>query len=227
MYRSVLIIHILAGATALACGLLAILSRKGKRPHTLSGTWFYLAMYLVGYSAVVLSLMQWNPFLLSVGIFSSYLTYSGKQAIGYWRLREQYTPMLSEKLPVALAFFTSLAMILYPLYDMMANQQAYIPVSIVFGAIMLSGTIRDFMRFSNPDNFTPRNANWLLRHIAMMGGAYISAITAFLVVNLKDVPFWMPWLLPTVIGSALITITIRKWKRKLDKTPATASAAKL
>jgi hypothetical protein len=225
MYRLLLILHIIAGTTALSGGLLAILSRKGKKPHKLSGLWFSGAMYLVCCSAVLLSLIRPNPFLLSIGIFSAYLTYSGRRAIFYWRLRAQHTPAFSEKLPVMLAFLTALGMVIHPLYNIAVNHNTAIPVSIIFGAIMLASTIGDFIRYSNPDNFVPGNNVWLFRHIAMMGGAYISATTAFFVVNAHNVPFWIPWLLPTVAGTVIITFSIRKWKHKMTKPQGTERTA--
>lgn len=219
MYRFLLVVHILAGTIALVGGLLAIIARKGKKQHLLSGTWFYMAMYLVGASAVIMSLTKWNPFLLSIGLFSTYLTYSGKQAITYWRLKAQHVPRMKEKLPVLLAFLTSLVMIGAPLYEMIHKQIIFIPLSAIFGSIMLAGTIRDFIVFGKPDSFRPHNKDWLLKHIGMMGGAYISAITAFLVVNVSGVPSWIPWLMPTVAGSALISVAIRSWKIRLEKKP--------
>ena len=45
--------------------------------------------------------------------------------------------------------------------------------------------------------------DWLRHHITLMCGSYVSFVTAFLVVNFRGQ--WWPWLLPTVIGTPLIT----------------------
>lgn len=45
---------------------------------------------------------------------------------------------------------------------------------------------------------------WLLIHIQRMIGAYIAALTAFLVVNNTYLPSLAAWLLPTVILTPLI-----------------------
>lgn len=217
MYPLILILHIVAGTASLAAGVVAMMVRKGKGAHVLSGTWFYISMYAVGSSALFMSLMKWNPFLLSVGIFSLYLTWSGKQAITYWRLKQQHTPAVLEKLPVLVSFITAIVMIAIPAWQMISAGNSMSIVSMVFGSIMLAGTIRDFIAFRTPGNFAPHNKRWLLKHIGMMGGAYIATITAFLVVNINisNVPGWVPWLLPTIIGSAIITFTIIKWRSKL------------
>ncbi len=49
-----------------------------------------------------------------------------------------------------------------------------------------------------------RPAGWLQWHISGQGGSYIALVTALLVVNLGDVT-WLVWLLPTLVGSPLIT----------------------
>jgi hypothetical protein len=225
MYQILLLLHIVAGTASLAAGLFAMIARKGKGSHTLSGTWFYISMYIVGGSALVMSVMKWNPVLLSVGVCSLYLTWSGRQAIVYWRLKEQHKPGMGEKLPVLLAFLTAVLMIGVPGWQMITGDDRMSPISMVFGGIMLIGTIRDFMVFRKYEYFAPRNKKWLLKHIGMMGGAYISTLTAFLVVNVSGVPFWMPWLVPTIVGSAMITFTIRKWEQKLEKPGRTAKSA--
>ena len=116
MYQIILFIHVIAGTASLVAGLMAIIFPRGKLRHTLSGTWFYMSMYVVGATALFMSLMKWNPFLLSIGILSAYLAYSGKQCITYWRLKEQYQPRLPEKIPVLIAFITGLLMIAHPLW---------------------------------------------------------------------------------------------------------------
>src|ERR1700759_1005352 len=99
MYKAILIIHVLLGATALISGAYAIFAKKGSKLHTNSGNIYYRCMYGVGLSALIMTLLKFNPFLLSIAIFSVYLTYGGKKAIYMWRLKEVYTPTLKDKLP--------------------------------------------------------------------------------------------------------------------------------
>lgn len=218
MYQIILFIHVIAGTASLVAGLMAIIWPKGKLRHTLSGTWFYISMYVVGATALVMSLMKWNPFLLSIGILSAYLAYSGKQCITYWRLKEQYQPRLLEKIPLLIAFITGVLMIAHPLWQMIRYEVLFLPISLIFGVALAGAAVYDFTLYQNPANFAPRNKYWLLRHIGMMGGAYISTVTAFLVVNVNSGPGWVPWLGPSIIGSAIISYAIGKWKAKLYKT---------
>ena len=51
----------------------------------------------------------------------------------------------------------------------------------------------------------------------MMMGAYIGAITAFLVVNIHDFePAWLIWLLPTFILVPLMRFWTWKYAKKAD-----------
>jgi uncharacterized membrane protein len=222
MYQSILQVHILAGFASLVGGFLATVFPKGGQPHKQSGRLFCLAMVVVGITAIVLSTLKWNSFLLSISIFSLYLVSAGYQSIKYWQLKNSHKPALYEKLPAMIGFVTAIVMIAYPLWQMIAGGLIFFPLSMVFGAGMLVSTIFDFRLFRDKTNFTPKNKKWLFRHIGMMGGAYISTWTAFLVVNVKDVPVLLPWLGPTVIGSVIISLVIRKWAVKLSKTEGIA-----
>ncbi|UOQ64893.1 hypothetical protein [Hymenobacter volaticus] len=57
-----------------------------------------------------------------------------------------------------------------------------------------------------------------------MGGSYISAATAFVVVNLghwlpADAPHWLGlagWIAPTLLGSILISRTVRRYRARMQ-----------
>ncbi|SEN05760.1 Predicted membrane protein [Mesobacillus persicus] len=52
--------------------------------------------------------------------------------------------------------------------------------------------------------------NWMVTHIAGMGGSYIAMVTGFMVVNqqnialFKNIPSLVFWFLPTIIGTPII-----------------------
>jgi len=58
--------------------------------------------------------------------------------------------------------------------------------------------------------YQKKRKNWMVKHIAGMGGSYIAMVTAFIVVNqqnvpaFKDIPSLVFWLLPTIIGTPII-----------------------
>ena len=77
MYALLLTIHIAAGFTALTAAAVAVLTPKGERAHVYAGRVFVLGMALVFLTALPMTLMKPNLFLLLVAIFSFYLALSG------------------------------------------------------------------------------------------------------------------------------------------------------
>lgn len=215
MYKAFLFLHIAAGTLALGSGLLAITAAKGRKNHNRAGRTYELAMYAVAATAILMCLLKFNPFLLAIGIFSLYLTYTGKRALFYFRLREDYRPGLPDKLPAAAGLCTALFMIGFPVWQMVAQGRFFVPVLAVFGIALLVNSFNDLVTFRQPALFRAGNRRWLLKHIGMMGGAYIATTTAFLVTSIQIPAQWVVWVGPTVIGSFLISRAIRSWKAKL------------
>jgi uncharacterized membrane protein len=203
-------LHIIAGSAALISGMIAILAGKKRGIHTSSGITYYYAMLLTAISAVVLATMRWNPFLLSIGIFSFYMVHGGRMAMIHFRRKTPYSPQLHDRLIPIAGLLTAIVMVLFPVWQHYSYFSSLSPVLPVFGGILLGFAIRDLRITANPKNYTPHNKLWLRMHIAGMGGGYISTVTAFLVVNITFSPAWVVWLAPTVVGSVLISLAIRK-----------------
>ena len=82
LFDSFLIIHILAGSTALLSASLAAFSKVTKfnhRWHILSERSFYWAMWVIFLTALAMSLMKVNLPLFVTAIFSFYLAFSGQR----------------------------------------------------------------------------------------------------------------------------------------------------
>ncbi len=210
----ILIFHIICGAIALLTGLIAIITPKGGSIHLLTGKIFYWAMLLVGGSSFILATLKFNPFLLAIGIFSLYMVISGRRALFYYRLIENYKPTLVDKLPLYIGLLTGLFMIIYPIYMIMFHQTEGIFILIIFGAILLLMVYNDLKIFYNNPVFVPYNRKWIIKHIGMMLGTYIATTTAFLVNVVHFNPPWVLWLSPTLVGILLIRYFNKQWKAK-------------
>jgi uncharacterized membrane protein len=201
LYKILLGIHILSGFTALVTGFIAIIAKKGKKVHQKAGLTFFIGMIMVCISAILISLMKDNRFLLHIGIFSFYLVYSGYRSVK----NKSLNPSKMDWVLLLSAFVNCLAMIL-------SGQL----VLIVFGVLGFSLAVQDAKLFYDiVKNKEILKNKWLLRHISTMLGGYIATFTAFLVVNitLESAP-WLPWLLPTIIGTPLIAYWTRKYQLK-------------
>jgi len=204
-YEIALVIHIISGFTALVVGLLAILAKKGKYLHLKTGITFYYSMLLVAVTAISISILKSNMFLLHIGIFSFFMVYSGYQSIKNKSLKPGFLDWA-----VFLIALVNSAFMIYSLK---------IPL-MVFGGIGFSLAISDFRIFISVLQKKEIAKNqWLLRHIGMMLGSYIATFTAFLVVNLSAFNYaWIFWLLPTVIGTPLIIYWTMKYTIKKKAT---------
>lgn len=198
MSNFLLIIHIVFGSLSLICGTLNMCLKKGDKRHALIGKWFVISMLISAISAIVITFIRPNFFLLLIGIFSLYLT-----LVGFLYIRKNPS-IKAIKLAAMTMLLAGLAFIAFGLYVLQKNSFGIVP--IVFGIIGIALAIGDFKAASQSKN------ERLLRHIQRMSAAYISTCTAFLVVNISlpdYIPAFIPWLLPT----AIITPLIFKWSR--------------
>ncbi|MGB3616550.1 MAG: hypothetical protein WBA12_00390, partial [Catalinimonas sp.] len=81
LYTPLLVVHATTGFVALLAGLLAVVIRKSHPMHRWQGLIFFWAMVGVTLTAVVLALHRDNFFLLAIGVFSGYMTWSGRRAL--------------------------------------------------------------------------------------------------------------------------------------------------
>lgn len=200
-YKIFLGIHILSGFTALLAGFIAIIAKKGKNVHQKAGLTFFIGMIMVCISATVISVMKHNQFLLHIGIFSFFLVYSGFRSVQ----NKSLLPSLMDWIVVLIAIINC---------GIMLTSSKI--VLIVFGAIGSFLALRDAkLMYDVKNNKAIQKNVWMIRHLGMMLGGYIATFTAFLVVNvsLERLP-WLPWLLPTIIGTPLIAYWTRKYQSK-------------
>jgi hypothetical protein len=196
LLKIALIIHITAGLSALVCGLIALLLRKGSPKHKLNGNIFFYSMIGVAITALFISAFKSNDFLFYIGLFSLFMTLSGKRAIQ----NKTSVPYKIDILILLLGLGTGIWML----------AEANI-VLRVFGALSLLLALGDFDVYYKVYRKVAIPANtWLIRHIKHMVGSYISTATAFLLVNIQFDPFWIIWLIPTAFGTPVIIYWIRK-----------------
>jgi uncharacterized membrane protein len=195
-------LHIASGSIALLAGLVAIVAKKGARLHRLSGKVYFYAMCGVAASAFYLSVYKHIPFLFNIGVMSFYFTYTGFRSVK----NKKAIPGTMDKL----VLFANLLASTVQLY-MGFSGGGVLP--LFFGALGGFIGVQDAKIYFFKAQDAPVNKKlWLIRHIGRMSGAYISTLTAFLVVNLRDVPVhsYVVWIAPTIIGVPLIVMTVRR-----------------
>lgn len=217
-YSLILTLHIFSGFTALLIGLLPMFTAKGSPRHVLSGKVYFWAMF--GVFLTSSSMFFFKPdelmFLLLIGIFSFYLTFTGARAVRYKRAGGKIAGL--DWAVAVLVAGAALLMEGMAIWSMVNGATGMAILYGVFGTICAINAFRDLYRFyrfqNNIGNFD-RQA-WLYLHISRMGGSYIATFTAFCVVNnaLIPVPALVVWLAPGIIGGIIVGRNIRKRRQQ-------------
>jgi uncharacterized membrane protein len=214
LFTFFLIVHIVNGATGLIAGTINLIRRKGDPLHRRIGVVFVITMLLTGSSAIVLSLLHPNHFLLIVGIFTIYMVSTGYRYVRLRLSEVDNDPKALDWLLTGLMGITGVAFIAFGVWQLYAKVIFGI-VYLVFGLI---GLLFVSMDLKNYWGKAEHRNYWLLAHLQRIVGAYIAALTAFLVVNSESFPFAIPgyvyWLLPTVILAPLIVMWSRNYQVK-------------
>jgi uncharacterized membrane protein len=210
----VLVFHIVGGTVALISGLVAMLTVKGSKPHRLAGKIYFGGMTAVFVGAVITAIGHHKDFLLMVGFFSYYLTVLGYRVLYLKKLNQGQKPVLIDWVIISVSAIFILALFGWGIWALTLGSGMGI-AGITFGAIGSSFLIMDVRNFIRPPK---EKMHWWFTHLGSMGGSYISAITAFVVVNVELPQYnWVLWILPAAIGSLLIARTIRKYKTQFGK----------
>ncbi|MFD1185473.1 hypothetical protein [Pontibacter rugosus] len=220
LFTALLIMHVIAGTTGLIAGPVSMVNKKGGRQHRFTGKLFFYAMMLVSVTAVSMATLphHHSPFLLIIGVFSAYLVSSGYRVLYLKGLpKGQKVLSLDWAISLTMAAF-AVYFILSGLTGGMGSSFGSVNVvSVVFGSIALLLVVKDMRKYTK----APADKNfWLYDHITRMIAGNIAAFTAFLVVNNSMLPPVVAWLGPTVIGTAVISFFITKYKLKARKGSA-------
>jgi len=200
--------HILAGLLALAAGVGAIVTAKGRRRHTAAGKLYVGSMAVVVVTAVPLAVWTDNWFLLAIAVFSGYLVFGGYRVI--LRRRRRLSALTAvDYTGHGTMLLAGGAMIAAGGWQTVTGAAGAWPALAVFGAIgggFAAATLAEFR--APPGERTP----WITWHIGYMGGAYIATVTATVTVNLTMLPPLIRWLGPTAVGVPLIVYAVRTYE---------------
>jgi len=196
--------HASLGGFALISGMIAIVVEKGSTKHKNAGKLFFYSMFLSAVTALLISVLpnHESAFLFSIGVFSVYFLITGYRAL---RFKTKTQGIKIDTLISWTMVITALFMIIYyPFVYHTIN-----PVLTVFGGVGLFFSLKDILIIQNSESLKKR---WLKLHLGKMMGGYISATTAFVVVN-NLFPGLSGWFIPGIIGG----LYIRFWSNKLNR----------
>ena len=218
-----LLIHIAFGSVALLTAALAFLTEKGPKFHAKVGRIYALAMIGVGLSAVALWLLGSTDFLLFIAFFSTYMVLVG------WRLGQNRRGMVSnvDQALMGMGAIGTLGLLLISADIAFGGigpwdeEATFAIVPLVFSFIC--GSLTYFQRLSLRSGTAPRGKERIRLHGIFMGAGTISTVTAFSLTAIGG--GIVVWLLPTVIGSALITYNLGGLRSGRVQIPTNSESA--
>ncbi|MCE2995440.1 MAG: hypothetical protein ACK5RG_01740 [Cyclobacteriaceae bacterium] len=207
--------HIAGGTIALVSGLIAMFATKGGKTHRLAGKIYFAGMTAVFVGALFTAIGHRKDFLLMVAFFSYYMTVRGYRILYLKKLNLGQKPQLMDWIISSLSGVFIISLLGWGIWALMQGVGMGI-AGIMFALIGSSFLIADARNFIQPPK---EKMHWWYSHISSMGGSYISAVTAFVVVNIQLPQHnWILWILPGIIGGIIIGRTIRKYKVKFQTT---------
>jgi uncharacterized membrane protein len=217
--KTVLIIHIVSGFTALITGFLSMLNRKGSSRHRLTGKIFFVGMTGVFISATIISISKSLAFLFMVGFFSYYLACSGYRSLYLKKLHLKQKPKALDWLISLTGIIAGIALILFSI-GWFSSRGPWGLVPLIFGSFCVVSGLQDISGFY----YRPKNKqHWIITHGGRMGGSFAATLTAFIVVNVSIGAYtWVLWILPGALTAVWISMVIKAY---LQKSKAVQSIA--
>ena len=208
--KSLLGVHIAAGATAFVMAPLALIAAKGGKAHRRWGKIYFWSMAVVASTALVLALYRPIFFLALVAVFSFYAAFSAYRVLFQKNLPYGQKVTWTGWGAAVFTFPSSFALALLGMLRMVHNLG--IP-AIVFGFIGMWLAAKSIWRFLHPPT---GKMFWWYEHLGNMLVSYIAAWTAFTVTTVGRFVHggWGIWVVPTIIGSPAIALTTANYKRK-------------
>jgi len=212
-----LTIHITAGFCALTTFWIPIFTRKGGFNHRKIGVWYVNCMWVVVVSAILLSLKNLIIGEYIGAIFLGFLALITAKPL--WKgvaILDNKKEMSSNanQLDLVLNMAIILGGIGLLATGYYIKEHSMSIVLIIFGILGLT-SISDLI-----NQLRKQKLKWMKEHIAAMCTSGIAAHTAFLVFGANSLIqnlfsnslVWIPWVLPSVIGTIGINWAVRKYQ---------------
>jgi hypothetical protein len=195
-----LYIHILAGASTLVTGPIAIFYNfRDPRKHRMVGQAFYYAMLIVAFSSIIGFLKQpdkvFFQFLLGISLLVLAGIFRGVRSI--FLMKGSAVNSFDWAYTVLIGL-NAVYMLGMSAWHFAAGTMIALPILFgIFGMMCATDTWRNWKTFSNPELL--HKLDWMRLHISTMLGAFTASTTAFTVNAAHFLPWWAQWFGPTLL----------------------------
>ncbi|MCU0348185.1 MAG: hypothetical protein MUC59_14685 [Saprospiraceae bacterium] len=209
--ENIKLLHAIAGATVGLTGLAQIIMKKGGRLHRVIGmTYFWSWLVIVVTGGIIGSAM-----ITFFGVLGFYMALTGYR---FGHLRSMNIGIF-EKAVVGVGLAFALGTLGWGAYMVLKNGGGFGVVAVFFGVIFTLTAWKDFREFVQGKpvrKLSGHRMQWYFEHFGRMYISYIAAMTAFTVIQNVFGVVLLDWILPTVIGTALIVLTNRHYFKQFN-----------
>lgn len=216
LFFVILVIHIIAGTSALLSGLGAIVFRSKVKIHKPFGKVYFWSMTVIFFSALYMSIVHQNIFLFCVSFFTYHSCLVAFRALKLKKLHIDQKPTNFDWAIEVFFTLVHIGFVIFACILLKNDRTSFGIISLVFGILGLRSNYDTIKRLRK--KLVHKNY-WLLAHIGGMLGSYIGAITAFVVNNSRVIPLpnLVLWLGPACLIVPLLIIEIKKHEKKAGK----------
>lgn len=189
------VVHGISGFGVAFAGFLQILLPKEADLHRYVGR-FYVGFWTV---VAITSFFIGHVLILFIGLLGYYMALSGYR----FAARKSMHFSWFDKMISLIALGGAGYVLGYGIYLLLNNNLTFGLIAVFFGIIFIYNLATDIKRYViNRDS--AEKGSWVTQHFTRMFISYIAAMTAFSAIqNITGITL-LNWLLPTIIGSALI-----------------------
>jgi hypothetical protein len=202
-------LHIAAGSIVLVVAPLAFAVRKGGAWHRRWGAAFMWAMAGVTGTAALMWQATGHLFLLWLDVITVYLVIYGRRTLV--RREADRTPR-SDAWDVAAAIAVIASGIVLAVQSREATASPIRDLAVVMIALGAIGATFGGLDLAGLFFGAKQRYGKLFFHLSAMLAAYISAVTAFIVINAHGVPMLYRWIVPVGIGTLVIVVVSAKYR---------------
>ncbi len=215
MTREIIIqIHSITGFLIFVIGLLQFILRKGGKIHVNLGK-----IYLYGWLLLLLTgAYLGGPLITLIGVFGFYFALTGSRIA---KLKNNKLALF-DKVVLVLSTFVMIAILYYGMKLLIFSDSSFGVIFLVFGLLFLLTIQKDIRKYLGigPKVISKYGKlDWYFEHFNRMSISFIAAVTAF--TSIQDVfkNNVLNFILPTVIGVVLISISAKRMSNKMIRNP--------
>ena len=202
--EEITILHAISGIIVGVVGLLQILLKKSGKIHRILGRTYALAWLVLVITGAFIGYLL----ITLIGVLGMYMVYMGYR----FAVKKSVALSTFDHLIIVLANLIALATMIWGIYHFVRGAYGIAVIACFFGVIFFINTYTDYLSFVKGKKVRKRAGHrmqWLFEHYGRMYISYIAAMTAFSALqNVFGIEL-LNWILPTVIGSLLITLSNR------------------